>query len=87
MSVRSQRYTQLLDEVMQSMQPYVRAYTHKDQLLLDVAPLLLEIIIPNLRPVGIYVMLYFHSYRNNKLWFTSYEENVLVCVKKKSIPT
>uniref|UniRef100_A0A1B6D4D8 AAA+ ATPase domain-containing protein n=1 Tax=Clastoptera arizonana TaxID=38151 RepID=A0A1B6D4D8_9HEMI len=53
MSIRKQKNTQLLDELIKNMQPYVRAYIHKEQLLLDVVPLLTDIIVPNLRPVSL----------------------------------
>lgn len=51
MVVKLQRCHQLVGEVLKSMTPSVRAFNYRDQLILDSLPLLLEIIIPNLRPV------------------------------------
>ncbi|KAG8312262.1 Chromosome transmission fidelity protein 18 [Homalodisca vitripennis] len=53
MTTRLQRSIQLVDEVLKSMVPKVRAYTYREQLVLDTLPLLLEVIVPNLRPVSL----------------------------------
>ncbi|XP_054268805.1 chromosome transmission fidelity protein 18 homolog [Macrosteles quadrilineatus] len=53
MSVRLQKCTQLVDEVLKSMVASVRAYTYREQLIQDTLPLLLEIIVPVLRPVSL----------------------------------
>ncbi|XP_075210818.1 chromosome transmission fidelity protein 18 homolog [Lycorma delicatula] len=43
----------LLDEMLRGMSPTVRPYERRETLLLDVIALLLEIIVPNLRPVSV----------------------------------
>uniref|UniRef100_A0A1B6LVK8 AAA+ ATPase domain-containing protein n=1 Tax=Graphocephala atropunctata TaxID=36148 RepID=A0A1B6LVK8_9HEMI len=53
MTSRLQRSVQLVDEVLKSMTPKVRAYTYREQLVLDTLPLILEVIVPNLRPVSL----------------------------------
>lgn len=52
MSVREQRARQVLKELMRGMAPLVRMHSGAAQLRFDTLPLLLQILVPALRPVS-----------------------------------
>ncbi|GFG31238.1 hypothetical protein Cfor_11072, partial [Coptotermes formosanus] len=52
MSVKEQKTRQILSELMQGMAPLVRVYVNAAQLVFDALPLLLQILVPTLRPVS-----------------------------------
>jgi hypothetical protein len=53
MSVKEQKTRQILTELMQGMAPLVRVYVNAAQLVFDTLPLLLQILVPTLRPVSV----------------------------------
>jgi hypothetical protein len=53
MSVKEQKARQILRELMRGMTPLVRTHADAVQLLFDTLPLLLQILVPTLRPVSV----------------------------------
>jgi hypothetical protein len=53
MSVKEQRVQQILRELMQGMTPSVRIHVNAGHLLFDTLPMLLQILVPTLRPVSV----------------------------------
>ncbi|XP_066992527.2 chromosome transmission fidelity protein 18 homolog [Anabrus simplex] len=51
-TAKSSRNQQILGELMKGMQPAVQSHAQKQTLLFDTLPMLLEILVPNLRPVS-----------------------------------
>ena len=51
--MKEQKARQILSELMQGMSPLVRIHTNVGQLVFDVLPLLLQILVPTLRPVSV----------------------------------
>jgi len=52
-TIKSNKCKQIMDELMCGIIPSIRTYLHRDQVLLDTMPLLMHIIIPNLRSISI----------------------------------
>lgn len=50
--MKKNKYKQIIDELMSGIIPSVRTFLHRDQVLLDTMPLLMHIVIPNLRSVS-----------------------------------
>lgn len=50
-----------MDELMSGIVPSIRTFLHRDQVLLDTIPLLLHIVVPNLRTVSITLNIQFCS--------------------------
>jgi hypothetical protein len=54
MSVKEQKARQILKELMQGMAPLIRIHASAAQLRFDTLPLVLQILVPTLRPVSVY---------------------------------
>jgi hypothetical protein len=52
MLVKEQKARQILNELMQGMAPLVRVHANATQLVFDTLSLLLQILVPTLRPVS-----------------------------------
>jgi len=53
MLVKEQKTRQILNELMQGMVPLVRVHANAAQLVFDTLSLLLQILVPTLRPVSV----------------------------------
>ena len=53
MLVKEQKARQVLNELMQGMAPLVRVHANAAQLVFDTLSLLLQILVPTLRPVSV----------------------------------
>ena len=53
MLVKEQKTRQILNELMQGMAPLVRVHANTAQLVFDTLSLLLQILVPTLRPVSV----------------------------------
>ena len=53
MLVKEQRARQIVNELMQGMAPLVRVHANAAQLVFDTLSLLLQILVPTLRPVSV----------------------------------
>jgi hypothetical protein len=53
MLVKEQKARQILNELMQGMAPLVRVHANAAQLVFDTLSLLLQILVPTLRPVSV----------------------------------
>jgi hypothetical protein len=54
MSVKEQKARQILKELMQGMAPLIRIHASAAHLRFDTLPLVLQILVPTLRPVSVY---------------------------------
>jgi hypothetical protein len=53
MLVKEQKSRQILNDLMQGMVPLVRVHANAAQLVFDTLSLLLQILVPTLRPVSV----------------------------------
>lgn len=53
MNQKKVKLLQIIDFAFNGMPPYIQAYQNRERLLLDSIPFLLELIIPNIRPVSV----------------------------------
>jgi hypothetical protein len=53
MLVKEQKARQILNELMEGMAPLVRVHANSAQLVFDTLSLLLQILVPTLRPVSV----------------------------------
>lgn len=49
------RQQAIIVELMKGMQPYIRSYIQSKNLILDILPLLLVVITPDLRPINLHL--------------------------------